>query len=342
MAAKKEEVTYSALVREVKQGKFRPIYLLMGEEAFYIDDLEQKIVDAALSEDERDFNLTICYGVDVDANEIVSACRRYPVMAQRQVVVLREAQNASSPDALKSYAEKPQPSTILIVCCKNGNFKAPEFIKAINHSDSGAVVFESKRLTDANVGRVIEEFAADHGCKIEPKATAMMRDFVGSDVSRLVNEMSKLVILLDVGDTITPEIIERNIGISKDFNNFELENALRSRNAAKAFRIIDYFAKNPRKNPTILTVSLLFSFFSQLLLANASHDKSQSGIMEQLDTKSPYRARSFIDATRYYNTAQCVEIIGHLRDFDRKAKGIGSRANEYDLLRELVAKILYC
>ena len=341
MATKREEITYSMLTREISRGIFRAVYLLMGEEAFYIDDLERKVTEAALNEDERDFNLTIVYGQDTDGASVAASCRRYPVMAERQVVVLREAQNVSNPDAIAAYVRHITPTTILIICSKGGNYKSQEAIKAMKNEER-CVVFESNRLTDANAAKVIEQFARDHGAAIDAKATAMMRDYVGTDVSRLVNEMGKLIILLKPGESITPEMIERNIGISKDFNNFELERALRSRNAAKAFQIIDYFAKNPRKNPTVLTVSLLFSFFSQLLLACTCRNRTEQGLMEQLETRSPYKARGFIEAMRYYNTAQCVETISNLRDFDRKMKGIGSRQNEYELLRELVSKILYC
>ncbi len=342
MAVKKDAVTYSQLVAEVRRKEFRPIYVLMGDEAYYIDDLEEKIVDAALSEDERAFNLTVCYGVDADVREVISTCKRYPMMAERQVVVLREAQNIDSNNAelFKFYAQSPMPSTVLVICCKNGNFKAPEFLKLVKSGGVGAV-FESKRLDERNVWKVIVDFVQAHGCKIDGKATAMLKDYVGVDVSRLVNEVGKLVILLNVGDTITPEMIERNIGISKDYNNFELENAIRSRNAAKAFEIVDYFSKNPKNNPSVLTVSVLFSFFSLLLLAHTSKVKSVEGVMAQIDTKSQYRAGIFIDAMRYYSTANCVNIIGYIRDFDRKAKGMQSRQNEYDLLRELVFKILY-
>lgn len=340
MAAKKEVMTYVQLASEISRGAFHPIYVLMGEEAFYIDDLEARIVAKALGEDERDFNLTVCYGVDVNSREVISMCKRYPVMAERQVVVVREAQNMDDADVLKFYAENPLRSTILVICNKNGNLKAPEFLKVLKAGDAG-VVFESKKLNDANVAKVIEDYAKDRGYRIDNKATAMMRDYVGVDVSRLVNEMDKLILLIGKGETITPELIERNIGISKDFNNFELENAIKVRNAAKAFQIIDYFTKNPKKNPTVLTVSLLFSFFSTLLLAHTGKDKSEQGIMAQIDAKSPYRARVFMDAMRYYSTANCVNIIGYIREFDRRSKGMESRQNEYDLLRELVSKILF-
>lgn len=340
MAVKKEAVTYSQLATEISRRAFRPIYLLMGEESFYIDDLEQKIVASALSEDERDFNLTICYGVDVDTREVISMCKRYPVMAERQVVVVREAQNLKDADLFKFYAENPLKSTILILCNKNGNMKAPEFIKLLKNGDSG-VVFESAKLRDSMVTKVIADYASDRKCNIDQKAAAMMADYVGTDVSHLVNEMDKLIMLVGTGGRITPDVIERNIGISKDYNNFELEDAIKFRKVDKAFRIIDYFTKNPKKNPTVLTVSLMFSFFSTLLLAHTAKDKSPRGIMAQIDAKTTYRAERVMEGMRFYNTAQCVNIISHIRDFDRKAKGMQSRQNEYDLLRELVAKILY-
>ena len=340
-AAKKEAVTYSQLATEISRRVFRPIYLLMGEESFYIDDLEQKIVTGALSEDERDFNLTVCYGVDVDAREVINMCKRYPVMAERQVVVVREAQNIKDADIFKFYAEKPQQSTILVLCNKNGNMKAPEFIKQLKGGNTG-VVFESVKLKDAMVAKVIADYAGDRRCNIDSKSAAMMADYVGTDVSHLVNEMDKLIMLVGEGGRITPEVIERNIGISKDYNNFELEDAIKFRKVEKAFRIIDYFTKNPRKNPSVVTVSLLFNYFSTLLLALTAKDKSERGIMAQIDTKSPYRVKMVMEGAKNYNTAQCVNIIGYIREFDRKSKGMDSRQGEYVLLRELIAKILYC
>ena len=340
MAVKKEAITYSQLATEISRGVFRPIYLLMGEESFYIDDLEQKIVSGALREDERDFNLTICYGVDMQTREVISMCKRYPVMAERQVIVVREAQNLKDADLFKFYAENPLRSTILVLCNKNGNMKAPEFIKLLKSGENG-VVFESAKLKEALVTKVIADYAGDHRCNIDQKAAAMMADYVGTDVSHLVNEMDKLIMLVGEGGKITPDVIERNIGISKDYNNFELEDAIKFRKVEKAFRIIDYFTKNPKKNPTVLTVSLMFSFFSTLLLALTAKDKSEQGLMAQIDAKSPYRVKMVMEAARYYNTAQCVNAISYIREFDRKAKGMQSRQNEYDLLRELVSKILY-
>lgn len=340
MAAKKETQGYIQIANSIKRGIFAPIYILMGEETFYIDRIQKMIEDAALSEDERDFNLTVFYGIDCDMHDVVNTCRRYPVMSRYQVVVLKEAQNASNLDLLKHYAAKPLQSTILVVCNKCGNIKAPELMSVLK-TGGGGVVFESKKLGEQDVATVIRSYVQGRGCKIDEKSVSMMKDFVGTDVSRLVGELDKLLLLVGEGGNIIPEVIERNIGVSKDFNNFELENAIRTRDAAKAFRIIDYFERNPKRNPTVLTVGVLFSFFSNLLLTCTSKDKSEQGIMAQIETKSAYRARIFIEASRNYNTASCVRIISYLREFDARSKGVGSRQNEYELLRELMYKIFY-
>ncbi len=340
MAAKKEALTYLQVVNSIKRGVFAPIYVLMGEEAFYIDQLQKLIVESALNEDERDFNLSVFYGTDCDMHDVLNTCRRYPAMSRYQVVVLKEAQNASDLDLLKHYAQKPLQSTILVVCNKGGNIKAQGFVSAMQAGKVG-VIFESSKLREQDVAGVIRNYVQGKGGKIDEKSVSMIKDFVGTDVSRLVGELDKLLLLVGNGGSIVPDVIERNIGISKDFNNFELECAVRTRNAAKAYQIIDYFERNPKRNPTVLTVSVLFSFFSNLLLANTSRDKSELGIMAQLDTKSPYRARIFMDAMRCYNTASCVRIISYLREFDTKSKGINSRQNEYELLRELLYKIFY-
>lgn len=340
MAAKKETQTYVQIANNIKRGVFAPIYVLMGEESFYIDRLQKMIEENALNDDERDFNLTVFYGTDCDMHDVVNTCRRYPVMSRYQVVVVKEAQNASDLDLLKHYAQKPLSSTILIVCNKGGAIKASGLMETLS-SGKNAVVFESKPLQESDVASVIKSYVQERRCSIDEKSVSMMKDFVGTDVSRLVGELDKLLLLVGEGGKIVPEIIERNIGISKDFNNFELENAVRSRNPAKAYQIIDYFERNSKRNPTVLTVSILFSFFANLLLVNTARDKSESGIMAQLETKSAYRARIFIDAMRNYNTASCVRIIGYLREFDTKSKGINSHQNEYELLRELMYKIFY-
>lgn len=341
MAAKKDTLSYIEICNDIANGKFQPIYVLMGEESYYIDRIEDLIVSKALTPDEREFNLTIAYGLDTDVRTLMNACKRYPIMSQYQVVIMREAQNNKELDLLRLYAEKPLESTILIVCHKHSNIKAPEFIKELKAKQTG-VVFESKKISENSVGQIITDYVNSKGGKIDSKATAMLKDFVGTDLSRIFGEVDKLhLILPDNNKHITPEIIERNIGISKDFNNFELEDAIRNKNALKANQIINYFEKNPKSNPTVLTIGLLFSFFSNLLLARTAKVKTEQGIMDAIGTKSPYRAKMFIEAMKYYSTAGCVNIIGYLREFDTKSKGINSRQNEYQLLRELIYKILH-
>lgn len=338
--AKKETLTSARIISDIKKRKFSPIYVLMGEESYYIDYISDMIVDAALTEDEKDFNLTVFYGLDSDVRDVISACKRYPAMAQYQVIIVREAQMMKEPDMLRFYAKQPLKSTILVICNKNGNIKAPEFLKILKNSED-ATVFESPKVSEAGIGTVIQDYVEGKGCSITPKAVSMLKDFVGADIARIAGEIDKLTLLLDESNSvINPELIEKNIGISKDYNNFELENALRGRNALKAMKIIDYFEKNPKNNPTVLTVSLLFSFFSSLLLVQTCKDRTEQGLMAQLETKSPYRIKIFMEAARCYSATACVNIIGYLREFDTKSKGIDSRQNEYALLRELVFKIL--
>ena len=341
MAVKKDTLSYIEICNDIAKGKFQPIYVLMGEESYYIDRIEDLIVSKALTPDEREFNLTIAYGLDTDVRTLINACKRYPIMSQYQVVIMREAQNNKELDLLRLYAEKPLESTVLIICHKHSNIKAPEFIKELKAKQTG-VVFESKKISENSVGQIITDYVNSKGGKIDSKATAMLKDFVGTDLSRIFGEVDKLhLILPDNNKHITPEIIERNIGISKDFNNFELEDAIRNKNALKANQIINYFEKNPKSNPTVLTIGLLFSFFSNLLLARTAKVKTEQGIMDAIGTKSPYRAKMFIEAMKYYSTAGCVNIIGYLREFDTKSKGINSRQNEYQHLRELIYKILH-
>lgn len=340
MAVKKDTLSYIEICNDIANGKFQPIYVLMGEESYYIDRIEDLIVSKALTNEEKEFNLTIAYGLDTDIRAVMNECKRYPVMSQYQVVILREAQNNKELDLLRLYAEKPLESTILIICNKHSNIKAPEFLKELKAKSAG-VVFESKKISESNVGQIINDYVTSKGGVIDAKATAMLKDFVGTDLARIFGEVDKLFILLGNNKHITPEIIERNIGISKDFNNFELENAIRNKNALKANQIINYFEKNPKNNPTVLTIGLLFSFFSNLLLARTAKVKTEQGIMDAIGTKSAYRTKMFIEAMKYYSTAGCVNIIGYLREFDTKSKGINSRQNEYQLLRELIYKILH-
>lgn len=349
MAEKKETVTYFSLRKEIEAGKFHPIYLLHGEEPYYIDQLSDLIVEKALREDERDFNLSIYYGSDADVREVISTCKQYPAFSQYKVVVLREAQNVNKQsggrskdlELLKLYAENPLRSTILIVCNKDGAIKAKPFVDALKKEHTGVVFSSDKVRNDRDLKSVITNYATSIGCNIDMKSVSMLADFIGNDLSRMFSELDKLKLLVAADNNITPELIERNIGISKDFNNFELEDALITRNAAKAYRIIDYFEKNPKNNPVVVTVSMLFGFFSGVLLVRASKDQSQAALLAAAGTKSVWRLGKFKEAARYYSTQACVNIIGYLRECDVKSKGMGSRQDQYALLKELIYKILH-
>jgi len=347
MAVKRETVSFTALSKEIKDGKYRSIYILQGEEPYYIERLQQLIIDTALTEDQRDFNLSIYYGNTANVRDVINSCRQYPAFSDRKVVVVREAQlilkqpgHKDDFDLFASYAEKPLSSTILVICHKGGALKSKPFTDALKASKSG-VVFESNKVKEGrDLESLIINYANSLGCSIDSKATSMLADHIGTDIARLFSELDKLSILTDNKD-ITPLLIEQNIGISKDFNNFELEDALSRRNAEKAFRIVDYFERNPKNNPTVVSIAVLFSFFSNALLAATARDKSMDNIMAIIGTRSQWRARKFLEATRTYSVQSLINIIGYLRECDTRSKGIGSRQDQYALLKELVYKILH-
>ena len=347
MAVKRETVTFTSLSKEIKERKFKNIYVLQGEEPYYIDRLQQQIIDTALTEDQRDFNLSLYYGNTANVREVISTCRQYPTFSEYKVVVVREAQliakqpgHKNDLDLFASYAEKPLPSTILVICHKESALKSKAFTDAMKAAASG-IIFDSKKVREGrDLNSLIVNYTMSLGYNIDTKATSMLADHIGTDIARLFSELDKLSILA-TDKSITPLLIEQNIGISKDFNNFELEDALSRRDATKAFRIIDYFERNPKNNPTMPTVAMLFSYFSNVLLAATAPDKSIEGIMSLVGTRSDWRARKLLEATRMYNTRSLVNIIGYLRECDTRSKGIGSRQDQYALLKELIYKILH-
>lgn len=347
MAVKRETVTFTTLNKEIKGGKFRNIYILQGEEPYYIDKLQQLIIDEALTEDQRDFNLSIYYGNTANVREVISACQQYPAFSDHKVVVVREAQlipkqpgHKDDLDLFAAYAEKPLASTILVICHKGATLKSKRLTDVLKSNKNG-VIFDSNKVREGrDLEGLIMNYAASLGCNIDTKATSMLADHIGTDIARLFSELDKLLMLAE-DKNITPTLIERNIGISKDFNNFELEEALSKRDAAKAFRIVDYFERNPKNNPSMVSVAILFSFFSNVLLAATAHDKSLEGIMSLVGTRSQWRARKYIEATRMYNTRSLVNVISYLRECDTRSKGINSRQDQYALLKELVYKILH-
>lgn len=314
----------------------------MGDEAFFIDQISDLLVDNVLTNEEKDFNLLMFYGVDSDVNNIVASARRFPLMSQYQLVVIKEAQELSKFDVLDVYAKNPLKSTILVINYKHKKVDGRRaLVKNINNN--GGVVFESKRLYDNQIPPYIRGYFAEKKIKIDDKSAQMITDFVGNDISKLNQELKKLQISLpNDSNTITSDLVERNIGISKDFNNFELLKAVISKDVVVSNRIADYFDKNPKDNPTIVTISMLFNYFSNLLECFWLPQKSEQSVMSTLNLRSAYFARDYMMGLRNYNAMKVMNIISELRTFDSKMKGVGNiSATHGELLKELLYKIMH-
>ena len=337
----KQEYTYEGIIRELQAKQYRPVYYLMGDEAFYIDKIADYIIDNVLNDTEKEFNQTILYGADVDAATIINAAKRYPMMSEYQVIVVKEAQAVHNMEELVFYLQKPLKSTILVLCHKHGSLDKRKKLAA--EIEKVGVLYESKKLKEAQLPAFITAYIKQKGFDIDQKATAMLAEFVGTDLSRLVGEMEKLIITSSKNSTkITPEQIEKNIGISKDYNNFELRSALVEKDVLKANKIVKYFEENPKTNPIQMTLSLLFGFYSNLMMAYYAPEKSEQGIAAFLGLKSPWQAREYMAAMRKYSGIKTMQIISEIRTTDAKSKGVeNSSLSDGDLLRELVFKILH-
>ena len=336
-----KETTYEEIARDLKNRVYKPVYYLMGEESYYIDRISDYIAQTVLTEEEREFNQTILYGVDTDVASIINAAKRYPMMSEYQVVIVKEAQNVKKIEELSFYLQKPLMSTILVICHKNGVLDKRKKLAA--EISKIGVLFESKKMKDAQLPGFIASYLKRKQVDIEPKASEMMAEFVGTDLNRMAGELDKLIITLPAGSRrITPEQIERNIGVSKDYNNFELRNALLTRDVLKANKIIKYFEENPKTNPIQSTLSVLFGFFSNLMLAYYAPDKTEQGIANQLSLQPTWKAKEYMAAMRVYSGVKCMQIIGEIRYCDARSKGVDNASiSDGDLLRELVYKILH-
>ncbi|MFZ0489917.1 MAG: DNA polymerase III subunit delta [Salegentibacter sp.] len=327
------------IVNNIKNGDIRPIYFLMGEEAYYIDKITDFIAENVLPEEEKGFNQIVMYGRDTNIDEIVSNAKRFPMMAERQVIIVKEAQDLSrSIEKLQNYAENPQPSTVLVICYKYKKIdKRKKLYKA---ASKNGLIFESKRLYDNQVVDWIQKTLKSRGYSISPKASQMLVEFLGTDLGKIDNELQKLQLISPKGTQITPELIEENIGISKDFNNFELRKAIGMRDSLRAHRIINYFAQNPKDNPLVMTISLLFSYFSQVMQYHGLNDKSKGNVAKQLKV-NPYFVNDYVVAARNYPMKKVSQVISLLHETDVKSKGVGAaNVSQGDLLKELLVKIM--
>lgn len=336
-----KETTYEAIARDLKNRIYKPVYYLMGEESYYIDKISEYIAQTVLTDEEKEFNLTVVYGSDTDVATIINAAKRYPMMAERQVVIVKEAQQLKNIEELVYYVQKPLQSTILVLCHKNGTIDRRKKLAA--EVEKVGVLFESKKLKETQLPGFITSYLKRKSVDIEPKASEMMAEFVGADLNRMAGELDKLVITLPQGVTrVSPEQIELNIGVSKDYNNYELRSALVAKDVLKANKIIKYFEENPKTNPIQMTLSVLFGFFSNLMLAYYAPEKTEQGIAAQLGLRSPWQAREYIMAMRQYSGVKVMQIIGEIRYCDAHSKGVGnSSLSDGDLLRELIYVILH-
>ncbi len=334
-----EAVTFDSLKSQLAKRQYAPVYLLHGEEGYYIDALV-KIFEQILPIEERDFNMYTMYAPEVSVDTVMDTCRRYPMMSEYQVVILKEAQaiNAAQLNRLHLYASQPSPTTILVICCRGAVAKAKDLIAEIKKNNG--VVFLSEKIKERNAINNIGSYIKLKGLNAEPKALEMLRDYIGTDLSRLYNEIDKLALILGANAMITPESIERNIGVSKDYNNFELIDALAQKDSLRAYKIIEYFRQNSKNNPAVVTVMALFGYFSDLLTLYFTKDKSEANLKSMVGAKWDIQFAKFKHGMRNYNAYQVIEIVAAIRDFDAKSKGIGSRQNEYLLLKDLVFHIL--
>jgi DNA polymerase-3 subunit delta len=326
------------IVNNIKAGNIKPIYFLMGEEPYYIDKLSDYIEKNVLTEDEKGFNQTVLYGRDVSVEDIISTAKRYPMMSERQVVIVKEAQDLSRTiDKLESYVENPLLSTVLVFCYKYKTLdKRKKMTKLL---DKVGVVYESKKLYENQVGDWIKRILSGKGYAIEPKANAMLVEFLGTDLGKINNELEKLQIILPKGTTFTPKDIEDNIGFSKDFNIFELRKAIGERNQLKAYKIAEYFSNNPKDNPIVMTTGLIFSFFVQILQYHGLKDKNPKNVAVVLKV-NPFFLKDYDVALKNYPMKKVSQIVATLRDIDVKSKGVGANAlPQSDLLREMLYKI---
>ena len=338
----KQGKTFQDIMKDLKARRFSPIYILMGEEAYYIDQITNYIAENVLTPAEQDFNLNICFGADVSAVQVTDMAKRFPMMAEYQVVIVKEAQNIHSLDALEKYLKNPAKTTILVWCHKNGKIDARK--KVISLAEAHGVVFESKKLKEYQLAGFMQNYLAAKKITIEPKATQMMADHIGADLSRLSSELDKVALSLSENDKrITPDIVEKEVGVSKNFNTFELRDAIVNRNVFKANQIVNYFISNPKAGSLYSFLPLLFSYFQNLMIVFYSpNNKTESDIAQILGLKNNWGAKEYIIGMRNYSARKTMDIIAKIREVDAKSKGLNNvSTGAGDLMKEVIFFILH-
>lgn len=335
--------SFREIMSSIKKGDFAPVYILMGEEPYYLDQIAKALENNVVDEADRDFNSIIYYGADADIATVLSSAQQYPVMAERQLVMLKEAQTMPQAktqlDKLAPYLSQPNRRSVFVIVFKGESLNMTSaLLKRAKESDT--VVFRSDRLRDYQLSAPIIDYCRSKGWGIDEKAVSLLCDYIGNPLSKLFGEIDKLMLSAEEGvKRISPELIERNIGISKDFNTFELVKAVGRKDYPKSMMIVEFFSRNPKQNPGVVTVATLFSFFSKLFIACVTRDKSDTSLMAALELKSPYALKDYREGMQFYNARQALAAVHAIRDYDCQSKGIGSTQNEFELLKELIFKI---
>lgn len=343
MAAEQKTYTYEGIMSDLKAGRYEPVYYLMGDESYYIDKISDYIAEHALQPEERDFNQTVMFGSDVTAAQVADAARRYPMMAERQVIIVKEAQNLKQTDQLEKYFKTPVKSTVLVLCHKNGSIdgRKREYVKTIK---AAGVLFESKKLRDRDLPPFIEKYLKQREVSIDQKSMQLIADSIGADLSRLTSELDKVILALPATDRrVTPQVVEDQIGVSKDFNAFELRDAIVNRQVFKANQIIKYFDENPKAGSIYSFLPMLFNYFQNLMIAYyAPNNKSQEGVAEWLELRSPWAAKDYMTGMRNYSGMKVMQIISKIREIDAKSKGLDNpNTPPGELMKELIFYILH-
>jgi DNA polymerase-3 subunit delta len=341
----KKEYTYEEICRDIRERKFSPVYFLMGEEPYFIDRITDLLLNTVLTEDELDFNRNLLYGADTQVAEILNAARRFPMMSDYRLVVVREAQliHKDKLELLTHYVKNPLKSTILVI---NYKYKTLDRRKSLTLAiEKNGILFESQKIKDYKMADFIAQTMRQRSIETEAKAAQMLADFLGNDLAVLNRELDKLLILLADKPVkkITAELIEQNVGISKDFNSFELVNAVATKQILKANQIAQYFERNPKNNPIQPTLAVLFNYFSNLLICHYSNDKSENSLMNTLGFRFSIQVKDYQHGIRNFSAMKVFNIIHEIRLADARSKGVDatSSLSEGDILKELLYKILH-
>jgi len=333
-------MTFEAIISELKAGKYAPVYLLHGEESFFIDKISKFIEDHVLSESEKAFNQIVMYGKEVTPGQVIDNARQFPMMAERRVVVVKEAQALAKIDQLESYVKNPSPQTVLVINHKykklDGRNKLAKVIKG------KGIIFDSKKLYDNQIATWISKAVNGRGKAIDPAAAQIMAEYLGSDLSKISNEIDKIVVNLKDEKSISVKVIQDQVGITKDYNVFELQNALSQKNTEKVFRIVKYFSENPKSGPIVMVLASLYGYFTKVFTATYYAKGKSDKELAALVGVSPYFVSDYKKAAKNYSVGKLVTIFAALKTADLRSKGVGARKMEHsEILRDLMIKILY-